>query len=227
MRPTLTGCHPAVAKTAKFFAGIRSAIDKAEKAAARSAVRGEPKVSWFLLPRTSYGRYTPDTDGCLRIAATLRNIDWILRFDDALLRALLATGCKVQAKHEQRSRWFEVQHDGEVVRLSFAEEYDKVLSAQRQASNLRCLAGCRGHKLQTSRLLQAEGRAADRQHEAMGWHGCGTREAAARDCTRHSGHASGPGRTAQDRRRGEGKPSACVKSGVQQSARLGSRPSKP
>lgn len=100
MRPTLTGCHPAVAKTAKFFAGIRSAIDKAEKAAARSAVRGEPKVSWFLLPRTSYGRYTPDTDGCLRIAATLRNIDWILRFDDALLRA---AGNRMQGADEART----------------------------------------------------------------------------------------------------------------------------
>lgn len=126
MRPTLDGCHPAVAKTAKFFAGIQPAIDKAEKAATRSATRGEPNLSWFHLPRTSFGRYTPVTDGSLRIAATPRNIDWILRFHDALLRALLSGGCRAQAKLEQRSRWFEIQRNGEAVRLSFAEEYDKV-----------------------------------------------------------------------------------------------------
>lgn len=52
MRPTLTGCHPAVAKTAKFFAGIRSAIDKAEKAAARSAVRGDALPPGFVALRS-------------------------------------------------------------------------------------------------------------------------------------------------------------------------------
>lgn len=126
LRPTLDGCHPAVSKTAKFFAGIQPAIEKADKAAARSTRLGEPNLSWFLRPKTTYGRYTSDEDGCLRIAATLTQIDWILRFHDGLIRALVLSGCKVQARHEQRSHWFEVQCAGEAVRLSFAEEYDKV-----------------------------------------------------------------------------------------------------
>lgn len=134
MRPSLEGCHPAVAKTAKFFAGIQPAIDKAEKAAAQSTARGEPNFAWFRLPRKAFGRYTPDADGTLRVAATLRNIDWILRFHDALLRALLASGCRVQARLERRSRWFEVQRDGEAIRLSFAEEFDKVVAGRSRAS---------------------------------------------------------------------------------------------
>lgn len=33
-----------------FFAGIQPVINKAEKAAARTAMRGEPSLSWFDLP---------------------------------------------------------------------------------------------------------------------------------------------------------------------------------
>lgn len=135
MRQTLDGCHPAVAKTRRFFAGIQPAIDKAEAAAARSASRREPNFSWMQLPRTSFGRYTPDTDGTLRIAATLRNIDWILRFHDALIRALLSVGCRVHARNDERSRWFEVQRGGEAVKLSFAEEFDEVPEDKRGAAH--------------------------------------------------------------------------------------------
>lgn len=134
LRPTLDGCHPAVEKTAKFFAGFQPAIENAEKAAARSKNRGEPNFSWFLRPKTICGCYTPDGDGCLRIAATLTHIDWILRFHDGLIRALVSSGCKVQARHELRSHWFEVQYSGEAIRLSFAEEYDKVPQGKRQRS---------------------------------------------------------------------------------------------
>jgi hypothetical protein len=141
VRPTLEGCHAAVTKTAKFFAGIQPAIDKAEAAAERSARRGEPNFSWMQLPRTSFGRYTPDADGTLRIAATLGNIDWILRFHDALLRALLSVGCRVQARSDERSRWFEIQRSGEAVRLSFAEEFDEVPEGKRAGSHSDRLFG--------------------------------------------------------------------------------------
>jgi len=134
IRSTLDGCHAAVARTARFFAGIQPAIAKANKAAARAAALREPNFSWFDRPRTTFGRYTSDADGCLRVAATLRHIDWILRFHDALLRALLSNGCRVRARHENQSRWFEVAREGEAARLSFAEEYDKVLPDKSRAT---------------------------------------------------------------------------------------------
>ena len=124
VQPTLEGCHPLVAKTAKFFNGILPAIEKAEQAAARARARREPTFGFFGRPQTECGRYEPG-EGYLHIAATLTHINWTLRFHDALIRALVAHGCTVQTGADQRLRRVEVQKGDEAVGLAFAEEYDK------------------------------------------------------------------------------------------------------
>jgi hypothetical protein len=120
---TLDQCHPLVRRTAKFFHGIQPAIDKEAREAASAQRRGEPRLSWMSVPRTVCGRYSPDESGCLRIAATLHAIDWILRFHESLLRGLISSGLKVGTRE---SKWIEVRGNGEAVRLSFSEEYDKI-----------------------------------------------------------------------------------------------------
>jgi hypothetical protein len=126
LRSTVDDCHPMVAKTARYFAGVQAALDRAEKARERAIARGEAKYAWFDAPYSAFGRYSPNVGGTLRVVATTRHIDWILRFHDALLRSLIANGCRVHAKSERDSRWVELERDGETVRLSFAEEFDKV-----------------------------------------------------------------------------------------------------
>jgi hypothetical protein len=126
MVETLDHCHPLVRRTAKFFHGIKPAIDKEAREAASAQRRGEPRLSWMRVPRTVCGRYSPDESGCLRIAATLHAIDWILRFHESLLRGLISSGLKVKVGGASASTWIEVRGNGEAVRLSFSEEYDKI-----------------------------------------------------------------------------------------------------
>ena len=124
VRATIEGCHPLVAKTARFFGGIQPALDKQEKARERAKAAREPFFGWMRRPRAVCGRYAPDVDGCLWISATLTHIDWILRFHDALLRGLTENGCL--ARSSAKGRLVEIWKGGETVNLKFSEDYEKV-----------------------------------------------------------------------------------------------------
>lgn len=129
VRTTLEGCHPLVAKTRKFFTAIAKEIerDRLERERPRGP-RWEPKVLFGpAVPRTMYGRYSSGEGGELKILASLKQIDWILRFHDALLKGLAAVDVHVKTRPKGSSpACAEVHHAGERMELSFTEEFDKV-----------------------------------------------------------------------------------------------------
>ena len=126
IRPTLNGCDPLVRNTARFFTELAAKIEKRKKELEKARVRhpGRPQLLAFPVHRSLNGRFAPDEPGCLRVVATLKNIDWILRFHDALIRALKSHGCKVEAREWHRSHLVEIHGSTEHVGLSFAEEFE-------------------------------------------------------------------------------------------------------
>lgn len=122
----LEHCLPIVARTAKYFRGIGPTLERLEKAEKRAAARPGINFAWLSAPRTECGRYSSRGEGRLSIVATLTHIEWVLRFHEALLRALIAAGCKIVSRSAGQSGWVDVERRGEAVKLSFAEEYSKV-----------------------------------------------------------------------------------------------------
>jgi hypothetical protein len=126
IRSTLDGCDRLVRNTARFFTALAAKIEKRKTELEKARVRhpGRPQLLFLAPQRTLNGRFAPDEPGCLRILATLKSIDWILRFHDALIRALKSQGCKVEAREWNRSHLVEIHGSGEHIALSFAEEFD-------------------------------------------------------------------------------------------------------
>jgi hypothetical protein len=124
IRPTLGGSHQLVRNTERFFTEAAAKIERRKKEAAKRRPFGGPLLAEIPVFRSLNGRLAPTDPGCLRIVATLRNIDWILRFHDALLRALALHGCKVEARQWNDSHVVEIHGSGEYVGLSFAEEFE-------------------------------------------------------------------------------------------------------
>ncbi len=129
MRSSLDECLPIVAKTARFFAAIPIKAAKYESLRKQAAARGG--LFWganeHSIPSRITGRFNSFGDGRLTIAATLSRIDWILRFHDALLRALIDRGCKVVSRNGKGSDsyWVEIKRDRGVLIVSFAEDFEK------------------------------------------------------------------------------------------------------
>ena len=124
LRPTLNGCHPLIAGTKRYFDDAVKTDERRKKEAARPASRFEPNfTALFGSTRTLNGRYAPNKSGCLRVVATPRNIDWILRYHDALFRMLQSSGCTVKEGSWNNSQRVEIHAHGEQVELSFAEEF--------------------------------------------------------------------------------------------------------
>lgn len=124
VRPTLSGCDPLVRNTERFFTEAAAKIERRKKEAAKRRPFGGPQLDAIPVFRNLNGRLAPTEPGCLRIVATLKNIDWILRFHDALIRALAMHGCKVEARQWNNSHIAEVLGSGERIGLSFAEEFE-------------------------------------------------------------------------------------------------------
>lgn len=124
VRSTLNGCDPLVRNTERFFSELAAVIERRKKEAAKAKFPGQPQLSAIPIRRSLNGRFAPDAPGCLRIVATLTNIGWILRFHDALIRALGIHGCKVEARQWNKSHLAEIHSSGERVSLSFAEEFE-------------------------------------------------------------------------------------------------------
>jgi hypothetical protein len=124
IRPTLSGCHQLVRSTERFFDEAAAKIERRKKEAAKRRPIGGPQLTEIPVFRNLNGRLAPTEPGCLRIVATLKNVDWILRFHDALIRALALHGCKVEARQWNNSHIVEIHGSGEHVGLSFAEEFE-------------------------------------------------------------------------------------------------------
>ncbi len=124
IRPTLSGCHQLVRNTERFFIEAAAKIERRKKEAAKRRPFGGPQLAEIPVFRNLNGRLAPTEPGCLRIVATLKNIDWVLRFHDALIRALALHGCKVEARQWNNSHIVEIHGSGEHVGLSFAEEFE-------------------------------------------------------------------------------------------------------
>ena len=131
MLPTLDGCHPLVARAKQLFDGFARDERKREALTRRPKRSNSPTLIEWTTSAKLAGRFASEGEGALRIVASLANIDWILRFDDALVRGLITAGCSIEARTELRSHWVEVGHAGETVTLSFAEEYDKDVPAEK------------------------------------------------------------------------------------------------
>jgi hypothetical protein len=124
IRPTLRGCHQLVRNTERFFTEAAAEIERRKENATKRRPIGEPQLDNIAVFRCLNGRLVPSEPGCLRIVATLKNIDWILRFHDALIRTLARHGCKVEARKWNNSFVVEIHGSGERVGLSFVEEFE-------------------------------------------------------------------------------------------------------
>jgi hypothetical protein len=155
LRPTLDGCHPLVRKTERFFAEAAAKIEQRIVEAQRRPF-GEPRLNLIQVHRLINGRLAPDQSGCLRIVATLRSIDWILRFHDALIRALATHGCSVQTRDWNTSHIAEIHGSGERVGLSFAEEFEtRSIKDPKQTWNDKEYIAKDAYKLKLERVFGA------------------------------------------------------------------------
>lgn len=128
---TLDGCHPLVAKTARYFAKAQAEIERQQKRRLNPA--SEP--NWRVHPRLNLpqfhvgplinGRLSSLGEGRLHIVATLREIDWILRFHEALIRSLRAHGFRVIPREGNEADKVQVAGHGGILTMSFMEEFER------------------------------------------------------------------------------------------------------
>ena len=128
---SLDKCHPLVAKTARFFQSIEREEQKRARDRERAAAQGRPFFGGITGHHMSMGRYITD-EGCLRITATTANIDWILRFHEALLRRLVAGGCQIVASGKGSRNTVEIRRAGGSICLNFAEQAEKIIKPPRK-----------------------------------------------------------------------------------------------
>jgi hypothetical protein len=118
----LSRAHPLVIATARLFAEA----EKDEQRVVAATARGKTPPYRRHAHRIKFGRYTTDRAfGLLQISATLHHIDWILRFHEALLRAVESAGCKVEPTRERYFAHIDIVKGGERTRLTFTEGYRK------------------------------------------------------------------------------------------------------
>lgn len=121
--------HPLVAKTAQYFSWANAEL---QRRAERSRDPLHPNWSVreskpFVLGRLINGRLNSAGEGRLHILATLKNIDWILSFHDALIELISGQGLKVVTRGSDRESFtVEIVGAGGVLSLSFAEDFDKI-----------------------------------------------------------------------------------------------------
>ncbi|CAN7363351.1 hypothetical protein LJR129_002156 [Acidovorax sp. LjRoot129] len=124
--PSLDNCHPLVARTTRFFQSIEREEQKRARDRERAAGQGRPYFGGITGRHMSMGRYITG-EGCLRITATTANIDWILRFHEALLRGLVAGGCHIVASGKDSRNTVEIRRAGGSICLNFAEQAEKIV----------------------------------------------------------------------------------------------------
>lgn len=128
---TLDGCHALVAKTARYFAKAKAEIERQQKR--RLDPAREP--NWRVHPRLNLpqfhigplinGRLSSLGEGRLHIVATLREIDWILRFHEALVRSLRAHDIRIMPRQEGEAGKVQVAGHGGTLTMSFVEAFER------------------------------------------------------------------------------------------------------
>lgn len=116
--PTLERPHPFVKRVRAEFEGI-------EKQVARKSKPGDPPR---VRERLQHGRYSTGGTSPLDITAAPTNFDWVLRFHDTVLKALVAQGFSIRAgsTHEYKRTSAAAVLNGEELHFSFLEGYRKV-----------------------------------------------------------------------------------------------------
>ncbi|MBV7460314.1 MULTISPECIES: hypothetical protein [unclassified Acidovorax] len=120
-----------MARTARFFQSIEREEQKRARDRERAAGLGRPFFGGITGHHMSMGRYITD-EGCLRVTATTANIDWILRFHEALLRGLIAGGCQIVASGKGSRNTVEIRRAGGSICLNFAEQAEKIIKPPRK-----------------------------------------------------------------------------------------------
>jgi len=128
---SLDGCLPIVKKTARFFEAEKAEQERRKRRQLAPPTRPNWSLERQLMlrvlqPRGLYnGRTSSLGDGRLHIVATLRHIDWILRFHEALLRSLKAAGIRITPPSGESKSKVKVAGYGAVLEMSFMEEYER------------------------------------------------------------------------------------------------------
>lgn len=144
--PTLDGCHPLVEKTARFFAKAKAELERQEKR--RLAPTGQPNWSrgpQLNMPRFQIGplvngRMSSLGEGRLHIVATLHNIDWILRFHEALIRALRAHDIRIIPRDGPGLEKVQIVGHGGTLTMAFMEDFEKRHTAGRSPIGFEYIA---------------------------------------------------------------------------------------
>lgn len=113
--------HKLVAETARYAASIPKIISRYERAGARAW----QMPSLEHQPSQRFGRYEFLDSDRLAITASLSQIDWILRFHDAFIKAIEAIGMKVAYVAGDRNEGTRVEASmaGESMSFVFTEGY--------------------------------------------------------------------------------------------------------
>lgn len=92
--------HPLVAETMRFCGRVPKLISRYQKQGYRAWLDAKHQDR---PPSAQHGRYDFFREGLLNITASLESMDWILRFHDALLKALAAAAGtrKIEVQHFQ------------------------------------------------------------------------------------------------------------------------------
>lgn len=128
---SLEGCLPIVKKTARFFEAAKAEQERQERRRLAPATRPNWSKEPQLILRGSQpsvlynGRTSSLGDGRLHIVATLRHIDWILRFHEALLGSLRAAKIRIIPGDGEGPGKVKVAGYGTALEMSFKEEYER------------------------------------------------------------------------------------------------------
>jgi len=151
--------HPLVAATKRYFERVPRLIEQYKRRGIRAwqITKDEDRP-----PPEQHGRYTFFREGQLNITASLDAMDWILRFHDAVLKALVAGGMKVEwcpaaegRRHDQqRPACVQLSQSGETWKIEFSQGYRRVaLTASELAERRKSQSWAREFEYRPSEKL--------------------------------------------------------------------------
>lgn len=116
--------HPLVRDTAQYVSRIPKLIERWNRSA--GSVRAFETLEHP--PQATHGRYSLAHRGLLDVTASLANMNWILRFHDAIFKALTAAGMTIQAgvKDSRGKPRVEGRLRNERIFLAFSEGYRRI-----------------------------------------------------------------------------------------------------
>lgn len=124
--------HPLVAATQRYVERVPRLVER-YKRRGLSAWRLNPEAE--RPPFEQHGRYSLFREGLLNITASLSIMEWALRFHDAIFKALIAGGMKIQwcpaqesnSRHRQSEpACIQLSQSGETFKVEFSQGYRRV-----------------------------------------------------------------------------------------------------